>query len=597
MYENSTVPEHHPGGGGFCVMKFTLDNLYSMFEKCLNWWTVSNENLPLCKYLGCTLRLYTSENTDYIVKYITESPTVSNKLTYPSCQPFMMRMSTNKIIMPSSKTRMRYKPYKKIHIKPPPQFQNKWYFQKDIADKVLLILHAVPCSLQHTFISTGAESNNITLTHLNTKLIHYRNWGYKQFETQHWFFKDDGTLKLYFYRYTGTEDHNQPDKFKLGDICPITQIQKDQEGQSYNEAYPTDTASTHWQTYCQNLLQYAGNIFHTTQLNHEEDIFYSTMDPTTAFKTTYNKNTTWSQIEQPHTRVLTKLQEHIITKTRYNPNIDDGKSTVMYLLSTNKQEKGWDPPSQPELILEGFPLWLNIFGFVDFQIRLNNLISAETNYVLCFKTNCTRPIYNDTFVVLDWNFINGKSPYETIQEPADYNKWYPQLQYQSNSINDITKTGPGITRLEAYNSEEIKINYSFHFKWGGSPAKMVTVDNPSTQIVYPIPRNEHETPSLQSPAQGYETVLYTFDQRNYQLTKSALERISKDWGPKTIVSPSTESAREVQTIKTLEALLQETPEEKESEEALLLQLHQHKREQRLLKQRIMDLLAQNPNLE
>ncbi len=69
MYEDSTVPEFLPGGGGFAVMKFTLFNLYDMHEKCENWWTNSNDNLPLCRYLGCRLKMYQSEFVDYVLNY------------------------------------------------------------------------------------------------------------------------------------------------------------------------------------------------------------------------------------------------------------------------------------------------------------------------------------------------------------------------------------------------------------------------------------------------------------------------------------------------------------------------------------------------
>ena len=35
MYKESFVPEGYPGGGGFSVMKFTLQNLYEMHQKML----------------------------------------------------------------------------------------------------------------------------------------------------------------------------------------------------------------------------------------------------------------------------------------------------------------------------------------------------------------------------------------------------------------------------------------------------------------------------------------------------------------------------------------------------------------------------------
>lgn len=107
MYEDSTVPKHLPGGGGFSVMRFSLESLYTSHLLCRNWWTVSNEDLPLCRYTGCKFRFYQSDNVDYCVRYQISYPMMSNKLTYASCHPSIMLMMKNTIIVPSKKTRPR----------------------------------------------------------------------------------------------------------------------------------------------------------------------------------------------------------------------------------------------------------------------------------------------------------------------------------------------------------------------------------------------------------------------------------------------------------------------------------------------------------
>ncbi len=68
MYEESIVPNHWPGGGSFSVTKYTLNALFSLHEKCRNWWTGSNIDLPLCRYKGCSLKFYQCKWTDYVVK-------------------------------------------------------------------------------------------------------------------------------------------------------------------------------------------------------------------------------------------------------------------------------------------------------------------------------------------------------------------------------------------------------------------------------------------------------------------------------------------------------------------------------------------------
>lgn len=103
MYQDSIVPIHWPGGGGFSVTKISLETLYEDHLRCRNWWTNSNDQLPLCRYTGAVLKLYQCDQTDYVIKIQTQLPPHSGKLTYPSCHPSMMLMSTDKIIIPSKK--------------------------------------------------------------------------------------------------------------------------------------------------------------------------------------------------------------------------------------------------------------------------------------------------------------------------------------------------------------------------------------------------------------------------------------------------------------------------------------------------------------
>lgn len=593
MYEDSIVPEYLPGGGGFAVMKFTLYNLYDMHEKCENWWTASNDNLPLCRYQGCKLKLYQSDTVDWILNVQNNGPFVSNKLSYPSCHPFMLLMNSHKHIIPSRQTKPWKRPYKKIFIPPADQFMNKWYFQKDICNLTLLTLHASVCSLLHTFIDTKSESNNISIKHLNTTVFRNRDWGNKKWKTEHWPYKGEGTQATYFYRYGGTE--NTEDKMLVKDICPLTDPQTANEGQTFTEASLHNRNYTAEQ-YKQNLLKHRGNIFLKNHFTQQESIYISTISPQALFNTfsSTNKDTlTVKQAETPHTRSFTEFTENMYTYTRYNPNTDNGETTQMYLLDNNTTGVNYEPPEDETKILSGYPLWLNIYGFTDFQIKLQKYINITQNYLLVIKTKATKPLQTQPLVIIDQYFIDGQSPYRPHIEYIDSQKWYPQLEYQESTINDIGTCGPGIAKMGDRHSEEVKIKYEFLFKWGGNPAKMITVDNPTEQIIYPIPRNERETTSLQSPANSFETILYTFDQRNHQLTSKALERISNNLQTKepllSITDPTTTTA-----LQTLQELLQETQTEEESEKALLQQLHQQRQQQLQLQLRIMDLLKTMP---
>lgn len=120
---------------------------------------------------------------------------------------------------------------------------------------------------------------------------------------------------------------------------------------------------------------------------------------------------------------------------------------------------------------------------------------------------------------------------------------------------------------------------------------MVTIDNPSEQPAYPVPRNEHETPSLQGPAQGYETVVYSFDQRNWQFTKAALERMQKDWDTERNLFSITEPSRTPPILETLQKVYQKAQTEEEKQETLLKQLQYNKQQQLQLKQRILEMIS------
>lgn len=593
LYDTSIVPEQEPGGGGFAVTKFDLSNLWTLHQKCQNWWTVSNENLPLCRFMGLRLRCYRAENLDYVLAYQNSGPFVSNKLTYPSCQPAMLMMRKNKIIVTSKKTNPRKKPYKTIFIKPPSIIENKWYFQNEFSNQTLVILHTAPISLDHYYIHPQSESNNISIKHLNTKLIQNQNFGADKYKTTHWPFKGTGTTTLYMYRYSGDKNINQTNEFLVRDICPMTYIRSPKEGASYAEAIVTDHSLT-VENYKKNLhSKYAGSIFETQNFVQHFPMFYTQQSPENMFQGFTDSNKTTYKLGQTtqHSMGFVHVTEPFVSYTRYNPNRDTGQSTKMWLTPNNKELQNWDPPENPKYILEGFPLWLNIFGFIDFQKQLKELLSIDSDYILCFKTNDTMPKWNHTFVVIDQKFIDNKSPYLTILKDADYNAFYPKVSNQVASINEITCTGPGISKFQGIKSEEIKIEYDFTFKWGGDPAKMVTIDNPSEQPAYPVPRNEHEKPSLQGPAQGYETVVYSFDQRNWQFTKAALERMQKDWDTETNLFPIAEPSRTVPILETLQKVYQKAQTEEERQETLLQQLQYNKQQQLQLKQRILEMIS------
>lgn len=592
MYEQSIVPENWPGGGGFSVTQFTLCALYDMHERCRNWWTGSNVDLPLCRYQGVKLKLYQCNELDYVVRIQTELPNTSNKLTYPSCQPFMALMSESKIIVPSKKNERRSKPYKSVFISPPPQLQNKWYFQSDMFKIPLLTIHTSACSLDNTFLKPNQLSQCIHFQSLNTFLIQNRKMSIETRES--WYYKQQGTLKYYFYFYDGALPNPDTGKIPLKDLIPLANIRQYKAGMSFNTHAGTLPSA---QEFANNYPNYWGNPFYKDHLENQDLYYYSTRSPETIqnfFKqnATTNINKNWEDIDQSgYKTVLTKLDERLVYDLQYNPEKDSGKDTMAYLLQ-NSAGDGWDPPTNDKLILSGFPLWIIIWGFIDFQIKQKLYTNIDTNCILVLKSTFTQRPHPNPIVPISTSFTTGRSPYSSEVQYADLNKWYPQIQYQLEELNKIASTGPGTPFIDTYLGENITMFYKFKWKWGGSPPRAVNISDPSHQIIYPIPSNINETTSLQNPATPPESLLYSFDNRHGQFTRSAIERISQDWSTENFITSITDTERRLQLQKIFKELETSETQEEKAKQEIFNQLQQLRHQQQCLRQQIICTLKQ-----
>ncbi len=100
LWTESIVPKEEPGGGGWSIMQLTLRALFDEYKKYRNWWTVSNQGLPLVKYLGCQFKFYRSAQTDYIVIPILTPPYAVTEEIYLNTQPSRALMNRRKIVVP-----------------------------------------------------------------------------------------------------------------------------------------------------------------------------------------------------------------------------------------------------------------------------------------------------------------------------------------------------------------------------------------------------------------------------------------------------------------------------------------------------------------
>nr|UGV34568.1 MAG: ORF1 [TTV-like mini virus] len=583
LYQNSIVPEKTPGGGGFGIHQIGLQTLYLEHQLVNNWWTQPNTNLPLVRYLYCTLKLYQSEDVDWVFTFQRNYPMSSTQLTYPSSQPSVMMLLKNSIKIPSKKTQKWKRPYKKIKIRPPELLTNKWFFQKSIATTPLILFTSVAASFDHYYISTDAQSDNATIPCINTNLFQNRHWG--QNDIYH--IKQLGDKKIYLWATWA----NLPTETSLPQGKQMILLANGKNyttGTEYENLRQGQTHYGKWADYKKNIHLYSGNPFHThylTQQEHESCTFYqSTIEPENALPA--------SETTQIQTENFTKIHSPLIIYTRYNPNNDTGTNNISYLLKNYQPEHGWDPYENIKLQLSGFPLYINWWGFLDFQRKQHELTNIDTATIFVTKTNQLHPEL-PAYVPVSYDFIQGKSPYEDNLNPQDTNRWYPQVQFQEPAVNTLLQTGPATPKFGEKNMVEAKLKYDFYFKFGGDPAPMVDVKNPTQQPQFPIPNNGLQTTSLQDPRTPPELFLYNFDQRRDFLTNKATKRISKDWQITDSIFSTTGTSHFAPEIQqTFQTSSEETSDSEKEAETLLEQLQLQQRRQKRIKHRIKRLLTQ-----
>nr|UGV38479.1 MAG: ORF1 [TTV-like mini virus] len=579
MYEHSFIPEHYPGGGGFSVTKYSLEALFEQHTLDRNWWTNTNQNLPLVRYCYCKLKFYQSAEVDYVVNYSKCQPMLATQLLYHSCQPSFMMMNRNCLFVPSKLTQKLKRPYKILKLGPPDELQNKWYFSHDLCKQGLIMITCAAASFDHYYISTSDESNNISFTTLNP-----------HFWIRHDFVQPPingyspsiiGTAEKHMWTTTvHITTQQQVQQLKMNELIYLGTTKENQEGENVNVSQ--------WDTYFTDHRKW-GNPFREEYLTGADTIIVSTKTIPT-LRANYN-NQPNKQLEAGD---FTLTTHELLITCRYSPDRDTGEGNKIYLKSTIKDQTGWEPPTKEELISEGFPLWILCFGFLDWQRKLGEATNINRSWIVIIESKFINPQL-PYYIVLDYDFLHGRSPYirgeQHIITPEDNKNWYPCTLYQQQTIEQIVQTGPGIAKLGGRKSVEAKLKYDFCFKFGGCAPKMDIIKDPCKQDIYPIPNNESTTYSLQNPATRPETFLYQFDVYKDTITKRAAKRIIRDWETqKSLFTDGNKmDAEPVLPEETQTSSSGETDSEKETE-TLLYKLQQQRRKRKRLHNKLLRLM-------
>lgn len=563
QYIYSFIPPTFPGGGGWSLLVFSLDSLFEDYQHLQCIWSKSNAGLPLVRYLGGKIKLYQNDSTDYVTVYDTCWPMVDTPHTHADSAPSRMLQKKHKTIVPSTNTQKRKKPYKTIRFKPPAQMLNKWYFQRDICKIPLLMLTTTSIDLTKPFCNSTSKSNNIVIRYINPYLFKNNNFqdypkttGYSPKTLS------DGDYYLYasLQRDIPNKDNQAQFKQFIGGCIPLTNTK------NYNSGKPIQTLSSGTNNKPENW----GNPFYRTHLDLEAFTIYICNQSPPSLENSYKSNTFTST-------KITKATENMVYQTIYNPDNDTGETNKIYLVKAT-QNTQFQPPTDEDLIFEGFPLYILLWGWTDFIKKLNKTPNIDTNYMLVIQTKAFHE-KDPYFVPIDIQFEHGFDPYLPLDtenhEPSYYNQqnWYPQLKYQELTIENICESGPAVSRSQSY--LQCYCKYSFYFKWGGCPKTLDKAYNPCSQPKWPT--TDTITPGLEitNPSEPPETQLYYWDWENDYVTEKAIQRIRDHTQPHETIFSITDSKSSAKPQKTT----QETQDQKE-EEKLLLKLH-HLRKQRM----------------
>uniref|UniRef100_A0AAU7STV5 Capsid protein n=1 Tax=Betatorquevirus 004D TaxID=3163406 RepID=A0AAU7STV5_9VIRU len=574
QYCYSYVPELYPGGGGWSLLVHSLGSLYEDYQHLHNVWTTSNAGMPLVRFLGVEFKFYQDLYTDYCVIYDNCWPLVDTPYTHANSCPSQMLQRKNKIIVPSKMTQNRKKPYKRCFVKPPTQMLNRWYFQRDICDTPLNMLTATAISLSKPFCDPKARSNNITVYCLNPHRFRNPNFQNPPITTGYSPFTADNLAdhpKMYLYA-----SHTLINKKKeLQTLVPLCNTKDNKAGAMLSHLLKPSKDNNKFENW--------GNPFYRLNFWGEDNLIYqSKYGPTSTEVNDWVK--TYSTSDENISSEVTLMVGYNLYACRYNPERDTGEGNMCYLLN-NSSAASLEPPSNKNLIFEGFPLYILLWGWTDFIKKLKQTVDIDKNYFLVVKS----PFFEEKlpyYIFIDDDFRDGFEPYtphdkDNAQQyisPNNNSHWYPKYLFQTQSVEKICRSGPACTRPNNDNYLQAFYKYKFYFKWGGCPKQLAKAYDPCLQSKWPTPDNITPGLEISNPNEPPQTHIYDWDWEEDYVKEKALQRIRVyTESPKQILF-LTDSK---QNPKPLQIKEKKEESENEEETQLLLQLHniRHQRKQ------------------
>nr|UGV43447.1 MAG: ORF1 [Torque teno virus] len=544
-------------GGGLCTHRYTLRTLFQDFLLHHNYWTSSNKDLDLGRYLGCSIIFFRHPTVDFIARIRNMPPFEDTDATAMTLHPGMLVLSKKRIMIPSLKSRPSRKHYVKVKVGPPKLFEDKWYPQSELCDVTLLTVQATAADLQYPFGSPLTNSvccnfqvldsnyDNILTVLENTTEANKRNEAYNK-------------ILNFITVYNTTETAAQLNKFlPTINTNPLTSSTANTGTIEVTTTQGTQANSfTNWteRNPHHNTL-YAGSTYITHAQDQKKTPPQQMKEANKAYINAAKKNlpnwginTMYTDGTKPYPfEYYTGLYSSIFlsagrsnweikgcyTDISYNPLTDKGIGNMIWLDVITKSDSKYTE-NKSKCLMANYPMWAMCYGYLDWCDKVLDHINIDSEYRVCMRCPYTHPMMTKAsdplwgFVPYSYNFGKGKMPGGN-PVPSLWMRvhWYPTVFHQREVLECLSQTGPF-----AYKSDENKavltIKYSFRWKWGGNPIFQQVVRDPCKHPQGPSPHRQPRELQIADPKyQTPQLIWHAWDFRRGLFSKTGIKRMSE----------------------------------------------------------------------
>nr|UGV42804.1 MAG: ORF1 [Torque teno virus] len=521
-----------PWGGGMTTTKLTLRILYDEYTRFMNFWTVSNEDLDLCRYVGAKLIFFKHPTVDFIVQINTQPPFLDTHLTAPSIHPGIMMLSKRHILIPSLKTRPSRKHRVVIRVGPPRLFQDKWYPQSDLCDTVLLSIYASACDLQYPFGSPLTENPCVNFQILGPQYKKHLSISSTADDTNKHHYEQNLFNQTALYNTFQTIAQLK-ETGQTTNITPTWTEVQNSEALSADGGNATTSRDTWYKgnTYKENIKNLAEKTRQRFKKATEKALpNYPTIMSTDLYE--YHSGI-YSSIFLSAGRSYfetTGAYSDII----YNPFTDKGTGNIIWIDYLTKEDTIFVKNKSKCEIMD-MPLWAALTGYTEFCSKFTGDSAIIYNARMLIRCPYTEPMLidhsdpNKGFVPYSFNFGNGKMPGGSSNVPIRMRaKWYVNMFHQKEVMEAIVQSGPFAYKGDI-KSAVLSMKYRFHWKWGGNPISKQVVRNPCSNTTSSA---AHRGPrSVQAVDPKYvtpEVTWHSWDIRRGLFGKAGIKRMQQE---------------------------------------------------------------------